>query len=178
MQTCKICEKAIYGHVVSSSKDPVVCGSCTLRKVDNEKTGKSVFQVRPDLTKLVPTSKLTMADSIVQSNYARNRTILLDGRYPLVFDSVGKARCPKELDEAFGREMAAKPGRYWYASDREVVVPVAPVALEIAPVVFPDSVELEPVATPLEVAQPELPVEVSVKLKPEPVVGRGRKSKK
>lgn len=65
-----------------------------------------------------------MSDVVVKSNYARSRTILLDGRYPLSFDGEGKARIPAHLRESFEREMAAKPGRYSF--DVQPVVQVAP----------------------------------------------------
>lgn len=69
-----------------------------------------------------------MSDVVVKSNYARSRTILLDGRYPLSFDGEGKARIPAHLRESFEREMAAKPGRYSFD-----VHPVIHVAQEAAP---------------------------------------------
>jgi len=70
-----------------------------------------------------------MSDSVVRSNYARNKTILLDGRYPLSFDATGKAIIAGRLREAFEREMVAKPGRYWYEDSKVAVVQVAPTQL-------------------------------------------------
>lgn len=66
-----------------------------------------------------------MSDSVVRSNYARNKTILLDGRYPLSFDATGKAVLAGKLREAFEREMVVRPGRYWYEASKVVEVQVA-----------------------------------------------------
>lgn len=57
-----------------------------------------------------------MSDFVVTSNYARNRTILLDGKHPLTFNADGQARLPGHLMDAFSREMAARPGRYSFAT--------------------------------------------------------------
>lgn len=131
MQQCSICEKAIYGH--DGFKELLVCGSCALTKREENKPGKtkvkSQSQVRLDLAKVL-TSKVqkkesVMSDSVVKSNYARSKTILLDGRYPLSFDATGKAVLPGKLREAFDREMVVRPGRYWYADSEVAVVTVA-----------------------------------------------------
>jgi hypothetical protein len=136
MQTCAICEKAIYGH--DKFRGSLVCGSCTLTKKEEAKSGKtqvskSPGQVRLDLAKVlnkaVPKKESVMSDSVVRSNYARNKTILLDGRYPLSFDATGKAIIAGRLREAFEREMVAKPGRYWYEDSKVAVVQVAPTQL-------------------------------------------------
>lgn len=131
MQTCSICEKAIYGH--DGFKELLVCGSCALTKREENKPGKvkvkTQAQIRLDLAKVL-TSKVqkkesVMSDSVVKSNYARSKTILLDGRYPLSFDATGKAVLPGKLREAFDREMVVRPGRYWYADSEVAVVTVA-----------------------------------------------------
>lgn len=64
-----------------------------------------------------------MAVAVVRSNYARNKTVLLDGRYPLTFDATGRALCPVHLSAALEREMDSRPGRYWYESALETVIP-------------------------------------------------------
>ena len=112
-----------------------------------------MHQARMDLAKLVakevlPKKESTMSDFVVNSNYARNRTILLDGKYPLTFNADGQARLPAHLMGAFSREMAARPGRYSFAPvgmpAEEPVVPepthvaakpVVPVVEKINPVV-------------------------------------------
>lgn len=117
---CAICEKAIYGHVSPGPETSVVCGSCTLKKTASSKAGKSFAEARLDLAKVlnkeVQKRDTTMSDYVVTSNYARNRTILLDGRYPLTFDGEGCARLPAHLLGAFSREMFARPGRYSFAT--------------------------------------------------------------
>lgn len=132
MQKCSICEKAIYGH--DKFRGSLVCGSCTLTKKEEAKSGKtqvskSPGQVRLDLAKVlnkaVPKKESVMSDSVVRSNYARNKTILLDGRYPLSFDATGKAVLAGKLREAFEREMVVRPGRYWYEASKVVEVQVA-----------------------------------------------------
>ena len=67
-----------------------------------------------------------MSDLKVKCN-VRNRTILLDGKYPIVFDDDGLGRCPLHLRAALEREMIMKPGRLSIVRDPappEVVVEV------------------------------------------------------
>lgn len=52
-----------------------------------------------------------MSELIVKSNVP-NRTILLDGRYAIVFDENGLGKCPQHLRELLDREMMMRPGRY------------------------------------------------------------------
>jgi hypothetical protein len=132
---CAKCEKTIYGHSYSSRQGPIVCGSCTLTKLGNtgnHKASKDLYQVRFDLAKLaagaVRHEDFSMAVAVVRSNYARNKTVLLDGRYPLTFDATGRALCPVHLSAALEREMDSRPGRYWYESALETTIPSVPSA--------------------------------------------------
>lgn len=120
MQKCAICDKELWGHALPK-KGPIICGSCTLKKKDAPEgapRNQSMFEVRMNMAKLVfnpvqLTNKGTSMEELkVRSNFARNRTILLDGKYGVTFDGQGIARIPGNLTEAFNREMAARPGRY------------------------------------------------------------------
>lgn len=150
MQKCSICKKDIYGRPTPQRKRRVngvtiteagdlVCGSCPLNKAPGGATGKSYSEVRMDMAKLVtePTQKTetSMTNLKVRSN-VRNRTILLDGRFPIVFGSDGHGSCPAHLRELFEREMAMKPGRFSIVVEEPVVEPelevVVPVVEEVA----------------------------------------------
>lgn len=128
MQRCAICEKPLYGHPDAKGK-PLVCGSCPLQKVKGGKSGKGEFEVRQNMLKVLKqetrtTQEEPMSALVVKSNFARNKTILLDGRYPIVFDAHGEARMPAHLRAALEVEMRNKPGRFW------VVEEVAPAEVE------------------------------------------------
>lgn len=88
-----------------------------------------------------------MRELIVKSNFARNKTILLDGRYPLVFNDSGEAKMPAHLREALEVEMRMKPNRFWVV---EPDVEAAPVVEQPAPVVV-EEVKVEKVEIPPEV---------------------------
>jgi len=174
MQTCAICEKAIYGH--DKFRGSLVCGSCTLTKKEEAKSGKtqvskSPGQVRLDLAKVlnkaVPKKESVMSDSVVRSNYARNKTILLDGRYPLSFDATGKAIIAGRLREAFEREMVAKPGRYWYEDSKVAVVQVAPTQLVPVQESIQEPVQEEIVELELEDEKDTVPVGLELSFKEE-----------
>jgi hypothetical protein len=92
------------------------------------------LELSKNLAKDVVRRTPVMTDVVVKSNYARSRTILLDGRYPLSFDAEGRARIPAHLRESFEREMAAKPGRYSFDAPPVVYVSqdVAPKVVELA----------------------------------------------
>lgn len=103
-----------------------------------------------------------MTDVRVKSNYARSRTILLDGRYPLSFDAEGRACIPAHLREAFEREMAARPGRYSF--EVPAAVAIAPVVVE--PVAKPQTKEIQAEREPSFDEQPKKAVTaVAVKSK-------------
>lgn len=88
-----------------------------------------------------------MSDLKVKSN-VKNRTILLDGRFPLVFDDKGFGKMPAHLLPALELEMKMKPGRFSIVND----APVAPV-ME-APVEAAVEVEkVEEVQAPVELPQ-------------------------
>lgn len=155
---CAICEKPIYGHPEPAKGRSVVCGSCTLTKMNSAspKASKDLYQVRSDLAKLksdaIRHEDFSMAVAVVCSNYARNRTVLLDGKYPLTFDAQGKAHCPTHLAEALEREMDSRPGRYWYAEAVATVIPVSP----------PPPVVESPVVAKVEEKIEEVPAQISL----------------
>ncbi|NBU69917.1 MAG: hypothetical protein EBS53_00475 [Bacteroidetes bacterium] len=168
---CAICEKQIYGHKAPTKGKPVVCGSCTLTKVDSAvtKTGKSLYQIRADIAKITadPTrhEDYTMSFVAVRSNYAREKTILLGGKHPLSFDSRGVALCPAHLCELLEHEMSARPGRYWYEESSEsspisTSVLVEKAVAVPAVVVAPEEESVSEEVTP--------PVEISVSFDDEP----------
>jgi hypothetical protein len=158
-----------------------VCGSCTLSKSADSKSGKNLFQVRLDMAEALKQEtrreRLSMSDLLVKSNYARNRVVMLDGRHPLVFNDKGVAKLPSHLCELFEREMAAKPGRYTYVavSPPQTTAPtVAPAAVE--PVVLDVAA---PVVAPV-VEEPEhaMEPETEIEQPPKPVfAGKGKKKK-
>lgn len=148
MQQCSICKKPIYGRptpmrnkrvngVTIVENGDLVCGSCPLNKAPGGATGKSYSEVRMDMAKLVtePTRAVEtkMTNLKVRSN-VKNRTILLDGKYPIVFGSDGHGECPARHRELLEREMAMKPGRYSIVVEEPAVVEpevVAPVVEEV-----------------------------------------------
>ncbi len=158
MQKCSICEKPIYGHPLAKSQtrrvngktvsevQPLVCGSCPLSKMQGGASGKSFFEVRIGMTKMVTKQipekqESVMSDLKVRSN-VKNRTILLDGRFPLVFDAEGFGKMPAHLLPLLEREMTMKPGRFSVVSEE---APVAPVPVEVPVEAPPAKVEEEKV---------------------------------
>lgn len=147
MQKCSICEKPIYGHPQTTKK--LVCGSCPLKKMDGGGKGKSFAEVRLDLAKLVtrPIPDVLegpMSNLKVKSN-VRNKTILLDGRIPLVFDADGFGKLPAHHLSLLEVTMRMHPGRYSIVRDT-VAAPV------VEAVVVPTQVEpvVEPVVSVVE----------------------------
>lgn len=63
-----------------------------------------------------------MSDVLVKSNSLRNKVMLLNGINVVAFDAVGLARLPNSLREAMDREIAAKPGRFWYVEETKTGV--------------------------------------------------------
>lgn len=81
-----------------------------------------MFAVRLGLSKVLgletPNLKGTTMSSLkVKSNFARDRVILLDGKYSLKFNQFGEASCPSYYREALERLMASKPNRFWIVED-------------------------------------------------------------
>lgn len=156
MQECSICKKPIYGRptprrqkrvngVTVVENGDLVCGSCPLNKVAGASSGKSYSEVRMDMAKLITkpisgTEEKTMHLK-VRSN-VKNRTILLDGRFPIVFGADGHGKCPVHLRELFEREMTMKPGRFSFVGEETTVEPEPEV---VAPVVEEVAVEVAPV---------------------------------
>lgn len=100
----------------------------------------------------------------VRSN-VRNNTILLDGRFPVVFGSDGQGVCPAHLRDLFEREMMMKPGRFSFVVDAPPVVEAAPEPFVVEPpvveVVDPvATVEPEPVVIVDEPVAEDVPVAV------------------
>lgn len=109
-----------------------------------------------------------MSVLVVKSNFARNKTILLDGRHPLAFDQFGEARMPAHLREALEVEMRNKPGRFWVVEQKEapVVAPVvaaAPVVVEQVKVEKVDEVPAELDLDYLKDEKKSAPVKVAKK---------------
>jgi len=168
METCSICNKPIYGHptprrvkkrvngVTVYENGPVVCGSCPLNKAQGGATGKSFSEVRMDMAKLVIKpilrTEVKMKDLKVKSN-VRNRTILLDGRFPVVFGSDGHGRVPGHLRELFEREMAMKPGRFSIVVESSVEPVEEPAPEVFAPMVAEAVVEDPKDVVPQEIDQ-------------------------
>ena len=114
-----------------------------------------------------------MSDLKVKSN-VRNRTILLDGKYPIVFDDDGLGRCPLHLRAALEREMIMKPGRLSIVRDPapqppEVVVEVPkekePKELEKVEVELSE----EDISESLDQSEPKEPEKVEVELSEEDI---------
>lgn len=110
-----------------------------MNKMQGGPSGKSFFEVRIGLAKMVTKQipekqESVMSDLKVKSNVP-NRTILLDGRFPLVFDAKGVGKLPAHMLPALEREMTMKPGRFTVLGDTppEPVVEVA--VVEETPVV-------------------------------------------
>lgn len=186
MQQCSICKKPIYGRptprrqkrvngVTIVENGDLVCGSCPLNRKEGAASGKSYSDVRMDMAKLVtkPTSR-TEEETMtlkVRSN-VKNRTILLDGRFPIVFGSDGIGKCPPQHRELFEREMAMKPGRFSFVVEEPTAVEpepevVAPVVEEVVVEAVPE--EEVPAAIDQsflvaeEVTEPVKPVKASKK---------------
>lgn len=158
MQKCSICEKPIYGHPQTTKK--LVCGSCPLKKLDGGGKGKSFAEVRLDLAKLVtrPIPDVLegpMSDLKVKSN-VRNKTILLDGRIPLVFDADGFGKLPAHHLPLLEVTMRMHPGRYSIV--REAAAPAAEAPVELA-IESADSVEVAAVIAVENKAEETLPTE-------------------
>lgn len=153
MQKCSICDKAIYGHPQVKPGQKIVCGSCPLNKAQGGPSGKSFFEVRIGLTKMV-TKQIpdkqegVMSDVKVKSN-VKNRTILLDGRFPVVFDAEGFGKVPAHLMPHFEREQMMKPGRFSVVEEKSEVVEVAP-PVEVPAVVEAAPAKVEEVPAPKE----------------------------
>lgn len=169
MQKCSICDKAIYNQP-TPKKGTIVCGSCPLNRPQGGASGKSYHEVRMDMARLVtnPTSsteETAMMNLKVRSN-VRNNTILLDGRFPVVFGSDGQGVCPAHLRALFEREMMMKPGRFSFVVDAPPVVEApAPEPFVVEPVVevvgdLVATVEPEPVVTVDEPVAEDVPVAV------------------
>lgn len=100
-----------------------------------------------DLVKIVTRETPERLDSVVtdilvKSN-VRNRTILLDGRYAVVFDENGLGKLPAQHKALFDREMMMKPGRFSFVEEPvlevveavEVEVPIEAVEVPVEPLV-------------------------------------------
>ena len=84
------------------------------------------------------------SDLKVRSN-VRNKTILLGGRFPLVFDEDGVGRMPAHLLPMLEVEQRMKPGRYTLEPAEPTVEPVVEMPLEEpAPVVEVPALPEEP----------------------------------
>lgn len=144
MQKCSICEREIHGHPQAKPNEKVVCGSCPLVKMQGGPSGKSVFGVRIDMAKMVTMQipepqERVMSDVIVKSN-VKNRTILLDGRFPLVFDADGLGKMAIQHMPHLETEMRMRPGRF------SIVTEAPPAAVE--PEVTIEEVEVVPATVP------------------------------
>lgn len=151
MQKCSICEKPIYGHPQVKSGQQIVCGSCPLMKSQGGPTGKSLFEVRLDLAKVVTKQHPNVSEGAMNhlniTSNVRNRTILLDGKYPVVFDAKGEGKLPVHLRELFEREMRMKPGRFSIVEEVPVVVAPEPAMATSAVNEEPRSEKIEEVPT-------------------------------
>ena len=100
-----------------------------------------------------------MSDLKVKSN-VKNRTILLDGRFPLVFDAEGFGKMPAHLLPALELEMKMKPNRFSIVDEPPPVaveVPVVAVPVEPAVVEAAAAVEkAEEVSAPAEELSPNV----------------------
>jgi len=112
-----------------------------------------------------------MSDLKVKSN-VRNRTILLDGKYPIVFDDDGLGRCPLHLRAALEREMIMKPGRLSIVRDPAPSEVVVEVPKEKEPK-EPEKVEVElseeDISESLDQSEPKEPEKVEVELSEEDI---------
>lgn len=95
-----------------------------------------------------------MSDLKVKSNVP-NRTILLDGRFVLNFDSAGIGFIPVHLLPLLEREMAMKPGRFSIIIDEVSELVVDP------PVIVEDSPALENEIKNELVVPAEIPAELN-----------------
>ena len=127
--------------------------------MNSSEKSKSVYEARISLDRLRTKQTSKAEEHIVElkvvSNYAKNRVVLLDGKYALSFNEDGVALCPAHLRESLDREMRNKPNRYRIES---AVVPV--VVVEAAK--LPES----EIAAVLDVPMVEVP---EVKAEPEEV---------
>lgn len=193
---CSICEKTIYGRSITLTRGrrvngativedvPMVCGSCPMNKAQGASSGKSMFQVRMDMAKLVtkPTPENLegqMSHFVVRSN-VRNRTILLDGRFPIVFGPDGLGKCPVHLRELFEREMMMRPGRY----SEVAAAPPEPTPEVSAPLLeaeVPAVLEVAEVPEEVEEIEKDVPVNIDISFlsdEREPVKPAKKASKK
>ena len=58
-----------------------------------------------------------MSSSNIRSNFARDSVVMLDGSYPLKFNSNGEARCPAHFRSSIERLMVMRPNRFWIVEE-------------------------------------------------------------
>lgn len=58
-----------------------------------------------------------MSSIKIRSNFARDSVVMLDGSYPLKFNSNGEARCPAHFRSSIERLMVMRPNRFWIVEE-------------------------------------------------------------